>query len=87
MATIKKVTKSSEVVFCGRGWLNTPRADEGKAKKDQRHFYRVVIDRDGPEVTLRPGDSFELWPNNKREGKNDADLRMSLRIEGGEESK
>jgi uncharacterized protein (DUF736 family) len=59
--------------FIGRAWENT-------SKKDGTTYFRCVIDRNITKLNLTPETPFILWPNKKREGKQDADFRISLII-------
>jgi uncharacterized protein (DUF736 family) len=59
--------------FIGRAWENT-------SKKDGTRYLRCVIDRNITKLDLTPETPFVLWPNKKREGKQDADFRISLII-------
>lgn len=59
------------VQFVGKVWKNTT--------KTGKEYMRLTIDR-GMSLSLIGKDSIELWPNKKREGKQDADFRASVRI-------
>lgn len=62
-------------VFIGRAWAN-------KVKQGERagtEFLSLRIDR-GVDVSLTTGDQITLWPNRKREGKQDADFRASIQV-------
>lgn len=69
MAEVKK-SNETEVIFIGKAWNNTT--------KGGKNYTRIIIDRN-LDLTLHGSDSVELWPNNKREGKKDADFRVSIR--------
>jgi hypothetical protein len=60
----------------GKGW------ERKVEKQDSAHFGKafinITLDRDIENVTLKKGDVLQLWPNHKREGKRDADWRMSV---------
>ena len=70
MAEVKTANKT-KVVFIGKVWNNQT--------KGGKQYPKLSIDR-GVELTLKSGDFIELWPNNKREGKQDADFRASVRV-------
>ena len=76
MSVITKVAavKSSRE-FIGRAWINTI-AKEGPLKGTQ--FLNVQLDNAFASITLTPKDKLQLWPNTKREGKKDADYRLSI---------
>lgn len=61
--------------FIGRAWVNTVQK-EGALKGTQ--FLNIQIDQAFASITLSPGDKIQLWPNAKREGKQDADYRLSI---------
>ena len=61
--------------FIGRAWKNVV-AKEGPNKG--KEFINVRIDNRFAEITLKPGMSIQLWPNTTREGRQDADYRLSV---------
>ena len=61
--------------FIGRAWVNTIQKD-GPLKGTQ--FLNISIDAAFSSITLCPSDKIQLWPNVKREGKQDADYRLSI---------
>lgn len=63
--------------FVGRGWINTVQK-EGKAHGMQ--FINVRFDNGVQAIADldKKGVVMQLWPNKKREGKQDADYRVSL---------
>jgi len=67
----KQATKRE---FVGRVWLNEVREGEHKGKK----FFNVRIDRAVTKLVLTPESKIQMWENKKREGKQDADYRMSI---------
>ena len=76
MSTIIKAKASaSSRTFIGRAWLNTVQK-EGPSKGTQ--FLNISIDEAYAAITLTPQDKIQLWPNPKREGKQDADYRLSI---------
>lgn len=66
-----KTTNETKIVFIGKAWCNET--------KGGKTYTKLSIDR-GVELTLKSGDFIELWPNNKRDGKQDADFRASVRV-------
>ena len=59
--------------FVGRAWVN-------KTKKDGREYINVRIDKGVKISSLDENSQLQLWPNTKREGKKDADLRLSILV-------
>lgn len=77
-----KVNKNSQtqnqkknIVFFGKLWINTVEK-EGKHKGEK--FMSGNIDNRFEEIILGNDDQIQVWKNNKREGKKDADFRISL---------
>lgn len=71
MAEIKKSEESNRV-FIGRAWVN-------KSKQNPEvEYLNVQIDRGFESITLNQNDLIQLYPNKKREGKKDADYRLSI---------
>lgn len=62
--------------FSGKGWDNV--VDKAGSKANGMRFINITIDRDIKGLTLKHGDRIQLWPNDKRDGKQDADWRMSV---------
>lgn len=62
--------------FAGKGWINT--VNKAGSKVDGVKFINVSLDRGIESLTLKAGDRIQLWPNVQREGKKDADYRMSI---------
>lgn len=62
-------------LFVGRAWKNTI-STEGENKG--KEFISIRLDNNVKELNLEAGDRVELWPNLKREGKKDADYRLSI---------
>ena len=61
--------------FIGRAWINEAKGGANKGTK----FISVVFDRGvSGTIDLANGSNLMLWPNNKREGKRDADYRVSV---------
>ncbi len=76
-AATKPATK---LVPVGRAWKNVTGAN---SKAPGTEFLTLSIDsgRNSPgNVTLSPGDRVILYPNIKREGKKDADLRAFVEV-------
>jgi uncharacterized protein (DUF736 family) len=59
--------------FIGRAWMN-------KAKKDGREYINIRFDKGVKVTNLDENCQMQLWPNTKREGKKDADLRLSILV-------
>lgn len=77
VATVATAAKAKPVItFVGKAWVNT--VNKEGSKVNGKSFINVSIDRQYKELTLQEGDRMQLWPNTKREGKNDADYRMSI---------
>ena len=68
--SVERGATKSNREFIGRAWLNETR--NGKS------FINIKLDRDIKTVSLAPSMRIELWPNTKREGKKDADYRLSI---------
>ena len=73
--TVPVVTKKDKLISVGRAWKNTSKAGN--------EFLRLSIDQkiDGKAfsaITLKAGDQLLLTLNKKREGKKDADFRLSI---------
>jgi uncharacterized protein (DUF736 family) len=66
--------------FIGKAWVNTV------AKQDSKYFgvkfLSIRLDNklfEGANaIELVKGDELQLWPNTKRDGKKDADFRLSV---------
>lgn len=88
MSTITKVpTVKTEREFFGKAWVNTIKKEGSKANGLRMinlcfddEVQEVTIKLRDKVITLHKGDKIQLWPNAKREGKNDADLRASTVI-------
>jgi len=72
MSIVKRNDQSPKAEFIGKGWKNTN-------SETNEEFVRITLDQDIDEVVLKPGYSLYLNDNEKREGKNDADYRVSIR--------
>ena len=57
--------------FIGKAWNNT-------SKVKGIPYIRLTLDSNVSEVVLTPKTRLELWPNKKREGKQDADFRLTI---------
>lgn len=79
---IAAVVRKQDRVFVGKAWQNQ--------SKNGLNYTNITFDR-GLEVVIRDkannqeyviseGASIQGFPNTKREGKKDADLRLSFRI-------
>ena len=69
--------KPMDRFFIGKAWKNTV-----KVKGKDVEMMNILIDKkkDAPIILNNINDEcqFQLWPNDKREGKRDADFRVSL---------
>lgn len=82
--TIEKEEKpATKREFVARVWKNEVQQGEHKGKQ----FYSIRIDRDVKKLVLTPESQIQMWPNKKREGKQDADLRMSIILSDDENQK
>ena len=79
MATVINATpeasQAPQRMFVGKAWINTVR--EGKHQGTA--FISLKLDRNIGGVTIGPNDQITLWPNQKRDGKKDADYRVSIK--------
>ena len=72
-------------MFIGKAWINTVKK-EGDSLGIQFmniSLDNVIVKEDGSKapltsITLTPNDKIQLWPNQKRDGKKDADYRLSI---------
>ncbi len=62
---------ATKPVYIGKAWKNT--------SKNGKEFMRLTINR-GMALKFNAGDRMELWPNKKREGKQDADFQVLIRV-------
>ena len=60
--------------FIGKAWLNKVL----KGEHEGTEYINLTLDNNIQEVTIEKGNRLLLWPNEKREGKQDADFRVSL---------
>lgn len=74
--SVTRTETKTEREFIGRAWKNLVKKEDSEYKGTE--FLNITLDRDVQEVVLKQGDKIQLWPNNKREGKQDADYRVSL---------
>lgn len=73
--SIVRETKSN-IEFVGKGWVNT--INKPGSKYHGERFLNITLDSDVKEITVKKGQRLQLWHNKKREGKNDADYRLSI---------
>ena len=75
--SVTRTEQTTKRDFVGRAWKNIVKNESSKYKGTE--FINITLDRDIQEVNLKQGDKIQLWPNNKREGKEetDADYRVS----------
>lgn len=76
-------TPNKDRVFVGKAWLNKGR--ESGVEYTNLYFdrgFKVTITdvKNNVEYTIPEGGSMQGFPNSKREGKKDADLRFSFRV-------
>ena len=76
MPTVKNEQATTTREFVGRAWKNTVKNDESEYHGVK--FINVVLDHDYESLTMKQESKLQLWPNKKREGKKDADYRVSL---------
>lgn len=68
--------ESTRLLNIGRFWVNADATPENR-----RPALSGQIDRDLPvTITLAPNAKLVLYPNNKRDGKRDADFRLSIEL-------
>jgi len=76
MSAVKRNAQASnEREFIGKAWINEV-TKEGPHKGVE--YVNVTLDQDIDKVEMLKGSKLLLWPNEKREGKQDADYRVSL---------
>lgn len=74
-----QVTRDEQAVereFIGRAWKNIVKKEDSEYKGVE--FINLTLDQGIQEVVMKKGNRLQLWPNKKREGKQDADYRVSL---------
>lgn len=71
----KPATQAQTRTFIGRAWKNLVKKEGPNKGKE---FINVLLDQSIAEVLLKPGMAIQLWPNQKREGRQDADYRLSI---------
>ena len=81
MSIVRKTVEDSAVVeakreFTGKAWNNTVNKEGSKA--NGMNYINITLDNTIDVLSLKAGDKIQLWPNAKREGKQDADWRMSV---------
>lgn len=80
------------VLFLAKAWLNTITKDgANKGKKymsgniDNKFKGIIVVYEDANKnihkIPVKISDQIQIWPNSKREGKKDADFRISIQTE------
>lgn len=68
--------------FIGRAWINTAHLKDGT----EASVINIQLDNTIDEVVLNGSvKGIQLWPNKKRDGKRDADYRLSILIPKTEE--
>lgn len=77
MTAVKRnASQASQREFVGKAWMN--KVDKVGSPNNGVEYVNVTLDRDIETVTMSQGDKLLLWPNKKRDGKKDADFRVSL---------
>lgn len=71
-ASVQKRTRE----FIGKAWMNT--VNKVGSPNNGLQYVNVTLDRDIESVSFDQSSRLLLWPNKKREGKKDADFRVSL---------
>jgi hypothetical protein len=71
VAPVANNVKEIKREFIGKAWIN-----ESKVKKVP--YIRISLDNVISEVIINQGSRLELWPNKKRDGKKDADYRLTI---------
>jgi len=66
--------KKDKREFIGKAWLNKVL----KGDHEGTEYINLTLDNNIQEVVIEKGNRLLLWPNEKREGKQDADFRVSL---------
>ena len=79
----KQEAPATKREFVGRVWENIVQEGEHKGTI----FFNIRIDQTIKKVTLTPDSKVQLWPNKKRDGKKDADYRMSIVLPEEDEKK
>ena len=60
--------------YVGRAWFNNIKTGDNAGKQ----MLNLRFDRGVTAIKITPNTVLELWPNNKREGRRDADMRVSV---------
>ena len=64
-------------IFAGLGWINkTPKGEFINVLVSKKDLDKVGA----ASISIDSSCTIQLWPNSKREGKKDADYRMSILI-------
>lgn len=63
-------------VFIGKLWIN--KVKNGNSEFNGKTYLSGSLDNDFIKLEIMAGDTIQIWPNNKRDGKKDADLRISI---------
>jgi len=73
-------TQKSNSIFIGKAWKNIAQKGEHKGTE----YLKMTIDREDKDhnpielIEIKQTETLLFWPNNKREGKQDADYRVTL---------
>lgn len=75
MAIQNESKPAEKRTFIGSAWINTAKSGANKGTQ----FINVMFDRTAKgTIDVGDGSHLMLWPNNKREGRRDADYRVSV---------
>lgn len=79
---VKIAGKKNNRVFFGKGWLN--KNEDGTEYTnfsfDEKFVVKILDTETNTEYEILPGSYFQGNPNAKRDGKKDADIRLSFKI-------
>jgi hypothetical protein len=79
--TAKTNRRNSNRVFVGKAWLNGANGEFVNLSFDRGMEVVITDKKNNVQYILPEGTSLFGYPNSKREGKKDADLRFSFQIE------
>ena len=82
MSDVVVVGKTQSREFVARAWINQMKDGSGDSVINMhfdQHIEVTIRDKEtGKSYTLQPGVALTGFPNQKRDGKKDADLRFSF---------
>lgn len=73
--TEAEASATNQREFIGKAWINEATVGKNAGTK----FISVKLDRNIASVSIEAGQQITLWPNLKRDGKKDADYRVSVK--------